>query len=66
MNTAATDNAAHQATVLQNRQKAAKQKIVGLLHSYPRDTPPEHIIFGYGGVRITFGDLQDAFGVSTT
>lgn len=63
MNTAS--NATHPATLLQERQKAAKQKIVDLLYSYPRDTPPEHVIFGYGGVRITFGELQDAFCVST-
>ena len=49
---------------LQNRQKAARQRIVSLLRSYPRDTPPEHIIFGYGGVRISFGEMLDAFGVA--
>ena len=43
--------------------RIAKQKLVGLLKLYPRHTPPEHIIFGYGGVKITFSDLLDAFGV---
>jgi hypothetical protein len=44
-------------------QAIAKTKLVKLLRSYPRDTPFEHILFGYGGVKVTLGDLLDAFNV---
>ena len=45
------------------RQQIAKAKLVKLIRSYPRDTPWEHILFGYGGVKVTLGDMVEAFSV---
>jgi len=48
---------------MDNRKKYAKEKIYNLVRSYPKDTQDEWVVFGYGGVRITLGDLKDLFGV---
>jgi len=39
------------------------KKISNMLKTYPRDTPDEHILFGYGSYRITFADMRQAFGL---
>jgi hypothetical protein len=53
----------HEAELMDNRKKYAKEKIYNLVRSYPKDTQDEWVVFGYGGVRITLGDLKDLFGV---
>jgi|KBSSwiS6_1023812.scaffolds.fasta_scaffold01773_5 hypothetical protein len=42
---------------------AAKQKITKLLRGYPRDAPAEFVLFGYAGVKVTLGEMKDAFGI---
>jgi hypothetical protein len=48
---------------LDERKRYAKEKIYNLIRSYPKDTQDEWVVFGYGGVRVTIGDLRDLFGV---
>ena len=43
--------------------RIAREKLVKLIRSYPRDTPWEHILFGYGGVKVTLGDMVEALNV---
>lgn len=45
------------------QQRTARAKIARLLKAYPRDAPPEFILFGYGGVKVTLGEMKDAFGL---
>ena len=56
-------NKNHAAEIADNAQRIAKAKIYNLVRSYPKDTPDEWTVFGYGGVRVTLGDLKDLFGV---
>lgn len=37
-------------------------KLRALIAAYPDDTPAEHVLFGYAGVRVTFGDMKAMFG----
>jgi hypothetical protein len=53
----------HAQTLFDTRKKAAKEKIYNLIRSYPKDTPDEWVVFGYGGTRVNLGDLKDLFGV---
>jgi len=53
----------HEQTLFDQRKRAAKDKLVALIKSYPKDTSDEWVVFGYGGVRISLGDLKDVFGV---
>jgi hypothetical protein len=43
--------------------QAAKHKITKLLRGYPRDAPAEFVLFGYAGVKVTLGEMKDAFGI---
>jgi hypothetical protein len=53
----------HEQTLFEARKRMAKEKIYGLVCSYPKDTSDEWVVFGYGGKRITLGDFKDLFGV---
>ena len=53
----------HEQTLFDNRKKYAKEKIYNLVRSYPKDTSDDWVVFGYGGTRITLGDMKDLFGV---
>jgi len=56
-------NKRHAAELMDNRKRAAKEKIYNLIRSYPKDTQDDWVVFGYGGTRISLGDLKDLFGV---
>lgn len=43
--------------------QAAYDKVRQLALSYPISTPPEHIICGYGGIKLTVGDIRALGGV---
>lgn len=51
------------AEALEQRRRAAQDKLVALVQSYPSHTPPDHILFGYGGRKIYLSDLWDLFGI---
>ena len=53
----------HEQDLFAQRKRMAKEKVFGLVKSYPKDTPDDWVVFGYGGVRISLGDLKDLFGV---
>jgi len=53
----------HEQTLFEQRKRVAKEKIYGLVQSYPKDTSDDWVVFGYGGIRVTLGDLKDLFGV---
>jgi hypothetical protein len=42
----------------------SREKMVTLINSLPISTPDSHILFGYGDVRITAGDLRTLFVVA--
>lgn len=50
---------AGQADEMDERRKAAQDKLVALVRSYPTHTPPDHILFGYGGRKIYLSDMWD-------
>jgi hypothetical protein len=56
-------NKLHLATLMDNRKLLAKEKIYNMVRSYPKDTHDEWVVFGYGGVKISLGDLKDLFGI---
>jgi len=56
-------NKSHLEELLGSRKRLAKEKIYNLVRSYPRDTPDDWVVFGYGGVKVNLGDLKDLFGV---
>ena len=56
-------NMKQQVELRDEQKRYAKEKIYNLVRSYPKDTQDEWVVFGYGGVRITIGDLRDLFGV---
>lgn len=43
------------------KAKEAYDKLAALIHNYPDDTPDEHVLFGYGGVIVRFGDMRALF-----
>lgn len=45
------------------RGKAAGDKLVKIAQSFPRTTPDEHVVFGFGGIKFTLGDLRDVTGI---
>jgi hypothetical protein len=53
----------HEQTLFAERKRMAKGKIYNLVCSYPKDTSDDWVIFGYGGVRISLGDMKDLFGI---
>lgn len=55
---------ATQADDRDERRRMAQDKLVALLRSYPNHTPPEHILFGYGGVKVHLSDLLDLMGMT--
>lgn len=42
----------------QERAEAASKKIVKLVRSIPKDTPDEHVIWGFAGQTLLVGDLR--------
>ncbi len=56
-----TDEAPIPANNARAAAEAAVQKLRTITMSYPVTTPNEHTIFGANGIRITLGDLRDAF-----
>ena len=58
-----SDRLEQMAQLRDQRMQESKQKLTRLLRAYPRDAPAELIVFGYGGVKVTLGELKDAFGI---
>lgn len=57
-------NKTHLANLMENRKRIAKEKLYNIVRSYPLDTSDDWVVFGYGGQRVTLGDLKDLFGVA--
>ena len=43
-------------------RNVAYDKLTNIIAAYPDTAPNSHIIFGYGGVQVTLGDLRAVFG----